>query len=428
MGNAKNLGMSSELELTGNRFSLTLTAFFITYVIFEIPINVLSKKFGPKISLSVICFLFGLITMCIAFPTNFAGITVARAFLGVAEAGIMPGISYMLSTFYRRHELVTRVAIYASFASLAGGFGGLLATAFSKIPPWGLIDTWRNIFLFEGILTMLAGVLCYLLLPDSPSTSYFLTEEERRVAVLRIHLETLTSEQTKLRSTHFKLAIYNINMVLTSIGLFCSLLTMNSIALFMPSLLATMGFDTIKSQLMTVPPYVFGTICCITCGICSDKFKIRGPILAAVAGPLILVAFILLVTVESYGVRYFAIFLATGGAFTGSPLFVAWLVDNTSGPMVRAISSASQVSVGCLGGLVATWTYLPSEAPRYLTGHIINLTMGAVIIVTASLTTVHCVIENKKRDAGKRDYRLEGLTEEQIKDLGHSHPHYRYTI
>ena len=63
--------------------------------------------------------------MCIAFCTNFGGITAARAFLGVAEAGIMPGISYMLSTFYRRYELVTRVGLYASFASLAGGFGGI---------------------------------------------------------------------------------------------------------------------------------------------------------------------------------------------------------------------------------------------------------------------------------------------------------------
>jgi MFS family permease len=64
--------------------------------------------------------------MCLAFCKSFVGIAVARAFLGVAEAGIMPGISYMLSTFYRRHELVTRVGIYASFASLAGAFGGML--------------------------------------------------------------------------------------------------------------------------------------------------------------------------------------------------------------------------------------------------------------------------------------------------------------
>lgn len=62
--------------------------------------------------------------MCLAFCSSFAGLAVARTALGVAEAGIMPGISYMLSTFYRRHELATRVGFYASFASLSGGFGG----------------------------------------------------------------------------------------------------------------------------------------------------------------------------------------------------------------------------------------------------------------------------------------------------------------
>jgi MFS family permease len=117
MGNAKQLGMTEDLELYGNRFSITLTAFFITYVIFEVydhlvyiknkglifffiisPTNILCKRFGPKIWLSFICFVFGFITLCLSFPNSYGGMVAARAFLGVAEAGIMPAISYMLST------------------------------------------------------------------------------------------------------------------------------------------------------------------------------------------------------------------------------------------------------------------------------------------------------------------------------------------
>lgn len=123
--------------------------------------------------------------------------------------------------------------MYASFAALAGAFGGLLATGLSKIPLWGIMHTWRNIFFFEGILTMIVGVVCYIFLPNSPETAHFLTEEERSIASHRIRLETLTNQQEKLKKQHFKLAMYNFNTLMSAAGLFCSLLAMNSIALFM---------------------------------------------------------------------------------------------------------------------------------------------------------------------------------------------------
>ncbi|KAI8149351.1 major facilitator superfamily domain-containing protein [Fennellomyces sp. T-0311] len=429
MGNAKVLGMEEDLELTGVRFNITLTAFFITYVLFEVPTNILCKKFGPRIWLSLITVSFGLLTMCIAFCTNFAGITVARAILGIAEAGIMPGISYMLSTFYRRHELVTRVGLYASFASLAGGFGGLLATGFHKVPQWGIIHTWRNIFFFEGIMTIISGVICYMFLPKSPETARFLTEEERHIGGLRIKLETLTNSQQSIQKNHFKLAMWNLHTILMSIGLFCSLLCMNSIALFMPSLLRTMGYDSIQSQLMTVPPYAVGTVVCIVLCILSDRFKTRGIIIGGVVAPLMAVAFAVLLAVpmDATGVRYMAIFFATAGAFTGSPMQIGWLVENAAGPMVRAIASATGVSIGSLGGLVATWTYLPTEAPEYQAGHIINLCAGVTIIIVAVTATLNVRWHNRQRALGKKDHILQGLTQEEIEQLGHSHPHFRFT-
>jgi sugar phosphate permease len=95
------------------------------------------------------------------------------------------------------------------------------------------MHTWRNIFFFEGIITMMAGLVCYAFLPDSPDSAKFLTQEERDIGALRIRLETLTNDQDKLERKHFKLAICNVSIVLLSIALFCSLLCMNSIALFM---------------------------------------------------------------------------------------------------------------------------------------------------------------------------------------------------
>ncbi|KAI9497285.1 major facilitator superfamily domain-containing protein [Zychaea mexicana] len=429
IGNAKILGMQEDLDLErDNRMSICLTAFFITYILFEVPGNILVKKLGPKIALPAISFAFGLVTMCIGFCYNFGGLFAGRFFLGIAEAAIMPGISYTLGTFYRRHELITRVGIYASCASLAGAFGGLLAIGFSYIPPWGIMHTWRNIFFFEGILTMIAAVIAYFMLAKNPETASFLTEEERRIGQLRIQLESMTRKHEDLKMAHFKNGILNWNTIFLSLGLFSSLLCMNSIAVFMPSLLSEMGWGTVETQLLTVPPYALGCIICISSSILSDRFKTRGIFLYGMAAPFMTIGFAVLIALPDHmGPRYMAIFFATAGAFTGSPMFVGWLVDNTAGPMTRAIASAFSISAGSIGALISTWTYLPEQAPDYLAGNIINLVCAILVFVGAGLGTFYMNWENVQREKGNRDHIIDGLTQEQIEDLGHKHPSFRFT-
>lgn len=188
-----------------------------------------------------------------------------------------------------------------------------------------------------------------------------------------------------------------------------------------------MGYDSIKSQLMTVPPYAVGTVVCVALAYLSDRFKTRGIIQLGASGPLVVIAFVVLLSVENTGPKYIALFLGASGAFTGSPIFVGWLVENTAGPMVKAIASGFQVSLGTIGGLAATWTYISSQAPEYKAGHIINLCSGCVVIISATLLTINMRWENRQRALGKRDHLLEGRTPEEIAELGHTHPHFRYT-
>lgn len=105
----------------------------------------------------------------------------------------MPGISFFLSCFYKREELLFRLGIFVSGSSMAGAFGGLLATGLSKIPRWGVheseIETWRNIFFFEGMFTLLIGLAAPFFMPNSPENCHFLTPRERLVAAERLARE-----------------------------------------------------------------------------------------------------------------------------------------------------------------------------------------------------------------------------------------------
>lgn len=74
------------------------------------------------------------------------------------------------------------------------------------------------------------------------------------------------------------------------------------------------------------------------------------------------------------------------------------------------------------------WTYAPSDAPLYRKGNLANLSCCSAICVIVSLTALYVRWENKKRDRGERDYRLEGKSQDELRNLGYKHPQFRYQI
>lgn len=100
-----------------------------------------------------------------------------RFFLGISEAGFGPGIPYLLSFFYLRHEVGVRIAIFLSAAPLATSFSGALAYGITSGHPH--LAKWRLLFLVEGLPTICMAPVAYFFLPDTPDKARFLTEEEK---------------------------------------------------------------------------------------------------------------------------------------------------------------------------------------------------------------------------------------------------------
>jgi MFS family permease len=96
------------------------------------------KIIGGKLWIPLLVIGFGIVSVCTAFVNDFAGLMVCRFFLGICEGGVLPGIAYYLSTFYRRKELLFRVSIFIMGSSMAGAFGGLLAAGLAQVPEWGI--------------------------------------------------------------------------------------------------------------------------------------------------------------------------------------------------------------------------------------------------------------------------------------------------
>ncbi|KIO32902.1 hypothetical protein M407DRAFT_66176 [Tulasnella calospora MUT 4182] len=260
VGNAKVGGLEKDLKLVGYQYNIGLSVFFIFYAVSEVPSNLILKHVGANIWIPTIVLFFGFVTLITAWVKDFSGFMAIRVFLGIAEGGMMPGIAYFLSTYYKRHELVLRIGIFVSASSMSGAFGGLLASNPVPIPliqalrPHG---KWRNIFLVEGAITMLLGIVAFFFLPGKPEETKFLNDRERVIATERLRVETAGLSRTE--KTDFKLvlrAFTSVNNWLCGLGfLLCNIPT-QGISLFMPTLLKGMGYGTIESQLRSVPPYV----------------------------------------------------------------------------------------------------------------------------------------------------------------------------
>lgn len=146
VGNAKSFHLIDDLKLKGTEFNTVLTIFFIPYILLEIPSNVLLKKLSPRIWLSICCLGFGLVTTFQGLTQNYGGIMATRFLLGVFECGMFPGCFYLISMWYKRSEAQKRYSFFFSSTSLAGAFGGLLASAIgkSKSPLLSLLHTTTN--------------------------------------------------------------------------------------------------------------------------------------------------------------------------------------------------------------------------------------------------------------------------------------------
>ncbi|KAG8733234.1 hypothetical protein FRC11_007731 [Ceratobasidium sp. 423] len=134
VGNARVAGLEKDIGLVGYQYNIGLSIFYITYALSEVPSNLLLKRIGADKWIPILVTGFGLVCFCTTFIKNFAGFMVIRALLGLWEGGMMPGVAFYLSTYYKRHELVFRIGIFVSASSLSGAFGGLLASGLLKIP------------------------------------------------------------------------------------------------------------------------------------------------------------------------------------------------------------------------------------------------------------------------------------------------------
>ncbi|CAI6089377.1 unnamed protein product [Clonostachys chloroleuca] len=429
IGNAKIAGLEKDLGMKGYDYNGVVSVFYVSYILFEIPLNLLCKWMGPGWFIPITTLLFGIVSLGTAFATTLAQLSAVRFLLGIFEAGMMPGIAYYLSRWYRRSELAFRLALYLVMAPLAGAFGGLLASGILSLEKFGSLHSWRMIFAIEGIVTIGLGLIGLAFLTDRPETARWLTPEEKRLAVLRVKSERVgtTTVLDKMDKRKLILGIRCPVTLSIAVAFMLNNITVQGLAFFLPTIVGGIypQASTVRKQLYTVPPYIVGAFFVLFLPLVSWRID-RRQILLIGSAPLVMVGYCMFLGSQDQAVRYGATFLITSSLFVLGPLSNAQVSANVVSDTARSSAIGTNVMMGNIGGLISGWSFLPWDGPDYHIGNGLNLAAAGTVLIVCSLTLVWMNRDNKRRDQLDVDAELSGLSEQQIEDLDWKHPAFRW--
>ncbi|KAK4082219.1 uncharacterized protein Triagg1_2031 [Trichoderma aggressivum f. europaeum] len=398
VGNAKILGLEADLGITDKQYSQGLAVFYATYIACELPSNLVLKKVSPRIWLPSLTVAWGITTMCLGFVRSFGSFAAVRALLGIAEGGLFPGIVLYLSSMYTRGELALRIGIFYTSASLSGAFGGLLARGLSAIGPRGGLEGWRWIFIIEGLLTVISGLIAFVALPNGVASAGFLSTEERDFAAERLASDNggrfnpaIEAEET-FKWSEVRRGLFNVQIWLTSTTYFALLSGVYSFGLFLPTIVNDLKItsNANKVQLWTVIPYAVATPTTVFVALISDRIKLRGlPMLIML--PISIAGYATIAHVQSASVRFAMTCLMAMGMYSSVPKYVDI-------PVYPSQFSAADEEVTSLA-----FVYPNKDGPIYLKGHsiILGLLCYAWFAVLANLLWLAKMNRDKKM--GKYD-------------------------
>ncbi|OGE51811.1 hypothetical protein PENARI_c012G08612 [Penicillium arizonense] len=406
LGAASVAGMQGDLNMnaSNNGYSITSLLFFITYTIFQIPATVIIRKVGPRLFIASIVLVWGAVMISFGFVPNWQTMAGLRIILGALEAGMYPGSVYLLSTWYPRYELQKRNATFYLIGSTASGFGGILAYGLMQMDGIAGKAGWEWIFIIEGLLTCVLGIGSYIFLVDfpeqSPKSWKFLNESEASFVIARIE-----NDRADASVEPFSIGKYLANGKDSKVWAYAALYMLTttnsySIAYFLPIILQkSMHFSVAKAQCLVAPPYVAAAIVMYVQAVYSDKWRLRGPVVAgnALMG---LLGLGLLGYLEHPAPRYFGVFLATIAANANCPALVSWQSNNIRGQWKRAFTSATLIGGGSIGGIIGTTVFRAQDAPNYRPGLLCAILANALVVIIVGAMTLKFNRANKRVASG----------------------------
>jgi ACS family tartrate transporter-like MFS transporter len=346
------LGMSADLGLSGTAYGFGAGVFFIGYLLFQVPANLILVRVGARRWIGTLVIAWAVVAGSFAFIRTPVEFFTLRVLLGFAEAGFFPGMIMYLTLWFPSAERARAVARFMAAIPLSAVVGGPVAGVLLQLHGVGGIAGWRWLFMLEAVPSLLLGVAVFRLLPDGPADARWLEPDERAWLddTLAREREAASSRidvspaRTLANGTVWGLALLWLSIVLPYYG----------VALWLPQLLREHGTmsDLQLGVLAAVPPLA-GCVAMMVIGSSSDA---RNERFAHVGLPQVLAIVGFVMAALSHTVVQTVVGLALATAGTNGVTGPFWSLPSRflSG---RAAASAIALinTVGSFGGFAGPY-------------------------------------------------------------------------
>ncbi|KAG2218251.1 hypothetical protein INT45_006252, partial [Circinella minor] len=425
IGNAKIAGLVETTEITEDGYNTALSIFFAGYILLELPSNVILNKLGPRLWISILMISCGCVMMVMSIAKNDTSLIIIRLFLGFTEAGLYPALIFSMSVWYTKTQLTKRIAIVLIHSSVASVVGGLMAYGIMlHLEGTGSLHGWQWIFIIEGGLTVLIGIIVYILLPEFPEK--FFTEHERDIFIE--HKNTSFASYSifegdvvykKIPWENIFVAIKDWHVLIFGLANLCYLTIKFNNALFLPSIIKGFGFTPLNAQLLTIPPNFIACVCSLVVAFSADRNKERGYHILS-SSLFTAFGFSLLIGLKDSGTvpLYVALIFVSVGSQCSSPCINSWYSSNFAGRVKRSAATGLISMYSNLGGIISGQLYRQSDAPQYVHGHSASLAIVSCSVILSIVLKIIFKRENIKRDKMTVEERRDVLANNNPNKLG----------
>ncbi|BGP34909.1 hypothetical protein JCM10296v2_006733 [Rhodotorula toruloides] len=382
LNNISNAGtMNSEvkhslkqvLHLSAGQWAWVLSAFYYPYAVAEPICTFFVKATSPSIWLGRIFVSWGIVMACMAAVTNYGGLVACRALLGLLEGSYFTSVIYHWSFWYTPAEMAPRVLWLYVANSSSGGFSGLFAYAIS-FSDSAKIYGWQVLFILEGLITVALGIGMFVILPDWPSTSKWLSPLEQEYVVHHLHKDAPKQTAKTWDAKQIKRMFADPTFYFFSLFWACYAVSAWGIGTVLPFVIKDLGItDSAGTQLLQIPPSATGVAMCII-----SAYLIRNRGISAFAVTLVIIAgvlvsFAVFLTAKPAGLRYAAVCVISGSTTTAYACLWPRRVAALRGTSAAALGIGINNAISQLSGIVGPQVWRLNFGPRYETSAKISL-------------------------------------------------------
>lgn len=377
MNRSQGHSLTQQLHLTTHDTSTASALYYVGYIIFDVPMNLIMTRVSPQSWLARIVITVGVVYSCYHVLTNNKGVMAIRFISGVVGAGTWPGLSYYVSLWYPNDRLTRRIGYYFTAAQISAAVAGLVSAGFQKMDGVRGYTGWQWMYLVYGVITISLGISLLWWLPDRPFKPEASKDENTFMKLYHKYFTPPHPLNDRERELHrqdiehrYKLIKWTTNdvvQVFTDLRIWPLIImyfgvvgTGFGLAVFGSTIISVNNpkLSSIDVSLLYAPIWIFDLFGILLITPFADKYKQHRALFFSGACFIIMCGLFVTTFAKGSWSKYGGLLIAGFGLGPTVPICMSWsleIFEPRYGDVGAAVSAALVSGLGNLGSVTSTY-------------------------------------------------------------------------